>query len=235
MNYFQVYKKLQLYPTFNLDILAWILGKDKDYAKVYLNRLLKRNLVFKLQRNVYTIQEDPLIVASRIIWPSYISLWSALRYHNLTEQLPSEINVITTQMKSRRHIEYMETKIVFNHVKPIYFFGFNKIYVKGFEVFMGEAEKSLLDAILLKKISLTEMYSMIIENRENLSLEKLLSYTLRMKNKGLAKRIGWMLDSIGYREADRLLPLIYKTVIPLDYSKPTKGKKDEKWGVIVNI
>ena len=138
-------------------------------------------------------------------------------------------------MKSRRYIEYMETKIVFNHIKPIYFFGFNKIHVKGFEVFMGEAEKALLDAILLKRISLAEIYSMIIENTKDLSLEKLLSYALRMKNKGLAKRIGWILDSIGYREADRLLPLIYKTFIPLDYSKPAKGKKDEKWGVIVNI
>ena len=82
MKTLSIIKKLEEYPTFNIDTFANIIDNDKTYAKVYLNRLKKRDVVKQIQRNVYTLQEDPLIIASRIVWPSYISLWAAFRYHN---------------------------------------------------------------------------------------------------------------------------------------------------------
>jgi predicted transcriptional regulator of viral defense system len=229
-----VLKKLEGHPTFSVATVAGIIDKDPAYAKVYLNRLKKRGLVREIQRNVYTVQRDPLVVASRIVWPSYISLWAALRYHNLTEQLPNVISVLTTVAKSRRTIHFENARIVFERVRPLYFFGFSKVMVGGFEVFMAEPEKTLVDAVLLKKISVSEIYSILRENLRVLSSERLVDFIVKTRSGTLAKRFGWMLGSLGL-DAGRLERMVYKTAVPLDYARPPSGTKDAKWGVIVNV
>ena len=235
METLQIVKKLQEYPTFNIDTFANIINNDKIYAKMHLNRLKNRDIVKQIQRNVYTVQEDPLIIASRIIWPSYISLWAAFRYHNLTEQISNKISVITTRSKSRENIQMMNTTISFEKIKPSWFFGFSKIKIQDFEVFIAEPEKALIDAVLLKKISTAEIYSLLRENIKNISSKKLVDYILRTKNNALAKRFGWMLESLGCNYIERLKKQTYKTMIPLDVARPITGLKDKKWGIIVNI
>jgi len=235
MDTLRIVKKLEEYPTFNIDTFANIIDNDKTYAKVHLNRLKNRGVVKQIQRNVYTVQEDPLIIASRIVWPSYISLWAAFRYHNLTEQIPNKISVITTRSKSRENIQIMNTTIIFEKIRPSWFFGFSKIKIQDFEVFIAEPEKALIDAVLLKKISTAEIYFLLKENIKDISTKKIVDYILRTKNRALAKRFGWMLESLGCNYAKKLKKQTYKTMIPLDITRPITGLNDKKWGVIVNI
>jgi len=235
METLKILKKLEEYPTFNIDIFSNIIDNDKTYAKVFLNRLKNRGIIKQIQRNVYTMQEDPLIIASRIIWPSYISLWAAFRHHNLTEQIPSKISVITSRSKSRKNIEMMNTRIIFEKIRPSWFFGFSKIKIQDFEVFMAEPEKALIDAVLLKKISTAEIYFLLSENIKNISTKKIVNYILRTNNHALAKRFGWMLESLGCIYVKRLEKQAYKTMIPLDITRPINGPNDKKWGVVVNI
>lgn len=235
METLQLLKRLEIYPTFTVSTVANIIEKDKTYAKVYLNRLKKKEIVHQLQRDVYTVQDDPMIIASRVVWPSYISLWAALRYHNLTEQIPNRISVVTTRAKSRGTISIADTMIIFERVRPEWFFGFSKINTKDFEIFIAEPEKALVDAVLLKRISVTEIYSLLKENLRRISSERIVEYILRTKNRALAKRYGWMLSSLGCKNTRKLEKMIYKTMIPLDYSRPVSGTKNKKWGVIVNI
>jgi predicted transcriptional regulator of viral defense system len=202
---------------------------------MHLNRLKNRGIVKQIQRNVYSIQEDPLIIASRIIWPSYISLWAAFRYHNLTEQIPNKITVITPRSKSRKKIQMMNTTIIFEKIRPSWFFGFSKIKIQNFEVFIAEPEKALIDAVLIKKISTAEIYSLLKENIKNISTKKIVDDILRTKNNALAKRFGWMLESLGCNYAKNLKKQAYKTMIPLDITRSKTGLKDKKWGIIVNI
>jgi predicted transcriptional regulator of viral defense system len=235
METIQIVKKLEEYPTFNIDIFANIIDNDETYAKVFLNRLKNRGIVKQIQRNVYTVQEDPLIIASRIIWPSYISLWAAFRYHNLTEQIPNKISVITTRSKSRKNIQMMNTTIIFEKIHPSWLFGFSKIKIQDFEVFMAEPEKALIDAVLLKKISTDEIYFILKENIKNISTIKIVDYILRTKNQALAKRFGWMLESLGCKYVKRLKKQTHRTMIPLDFTRSITGLNDKKWGVVVNI
>lgn len=235
MNTIQVLQQLTAYPTFNVNTIATIIEKDIPYARLYITRLKQRGIVHQLQRNVYTVQNDPLIIASRISWPSYISLWTALRYHNLTEQVPHTITVVTTRAKSRKDITLLNTRIIFERVRPLYFFGFSKITIDNFEVFMAEPEKALIDALLLKKISTTEIYSILQTHLKDLSSERIIQYIIKTQNQALAKRFGWILNSFNYHNTTKLKQRTYKTMIPLDYSLPATGKKDTQWGVIINI
>ena len=234
MTTIDILKKFESYPTFTVDTLANILHKDPAYAKLYLSRLKHRGLIKHLQRNVYTTQHDPLIVASHIIWPSYISLWTALRYHDLTEQIPTTISVVTPRSKTRTTIHFENTTIEFHHIRPAWFFGYEKTRISDFEVFIAEPEKALIDALLLKAISATEVYAILTEYRTKFSSNKIITYSLQTKNKALIKRIGWMLSSLHVASAKRLQKHSYPTVIPFDYARSAVGKRDTTWGLILN-
>jgi len=148
--------------------------------------------------------------------------------------MPNNISVVTTRTKSCKNVSLKNTKIVFERVRPDWFFGFSKIKINDFEIFMAEPEKALIDAVLLKRISVTEIYSILKENQKHLSSEKIINYVLRTQNKALAKRFGWMLNSLGYKNAKKLEKITHETIIPFDYSRPVSGMENKRWGIIVN-
>ena len=63
----------------------------------------------------------------------------------------------------------------------------------------------------------------------------MVDYILRIKNKALMKRFGWMLESLECNYVKKLQKQAYKTMIPLDITRPITGFEDKKWGIIVNI
>ena len=68
-----------------------------------------------------------------------------------------------------------------------------------------------------------------------MSFELIVDHVKKTGNIAASKRIGWMLDRIGRNESKELKDIIYRTVIPLDYSIDREGEIDPEWGVIVNI
>jgi len=233
MKTIEILEETKRYPTFDLATFSSILNKEHTYARVYLHRLKERKLIYQLQRDVYTSQDDPFRVASRIIWPSYISLWSALRYHNLTEQNPHAIFVVTPRKKRKTTIDFKNTPIIFKYLKPRYFFGYSKEYLNGFDIFIAEPEKAIIDAVLLKTISLSEIFSILKDNKTTLKSEKLISLVKQTENICLNKRIGWILEQIGTPIHQKIS--INKTYIRLDYTKPGSGRKNKRWHVIENM
>jgi len=233
MKAIDILEETKRYPTFNLALFSSILNKDRPYARVYLHRLKERRLISQLQRDVYTSQDDPFCIASCIIWPSYISLWSALRHYNLTEQNPHAIFVVTPRKKRKTTILFKKTAIIFKYLKPCYFFGYTKEYLNGFDLFIAEPEKALIDAVLLKAVSLSEVFSILKENKTTFDDKKLLKYTKQTKNNCLNKRMGWMLEQISV-DVHNILP-VNTTYIPLDYTKPRTGRKNTRWKIIENM
>ncbi len=231
----ELLKKLEGYATFNFTTFRKLANSSHAYARVYIHRLKKAGYLYELQKGTYTIHKDPIIIASRIIWPSYISLWSAIRYHNLTEQLPHDIWVVTPRRLWRKEISFGDAKIIFIRVKPQHFFGYKKMMISNFEVFMAEPEKAILDGMLLKKISFSELAEIIKNNIKTLDMKRLISYAIETKNKPLIKRTGWLLDDLGIDHYAKFKRWIGNAFIPLDYSLPSKGEKNKKWMVIKNV
>lgn len=231
----ELMRKLERYPVFGLKIVKEIVGKDSNYAKLVLYRLKKTKLIFEIEKNKYSTKDDAMIIASNIIWPSYISCWSALRYYNLTEQLPQVISVMTTRTRKKREIVLDNTKIVFTKIKPKYFFGYKRERYQNFDIFIAEKEKALIDSVLSKKISFSEVSDIMRENIKDVDASLLVNHLLKIKNKTLAKRFGFLLDKLGIGRYNKLRKLIDFKYIALDYSLPKKGRKDKRWKVIDNV
>lgn len=235
MKKFNLIKNLEKYPVFGLKAVKELIEKDSHYAKLVLYRLKKDELIFEIEKNKYTTNKDSLIIASNIIWPCYISGWSALRYYNLTEQLPQVISVITTRTRKKREISFNNTKILFIKIKPKYFFGYKKEVYQNFNIFIAEKEKALLDSALFKKVSFSEIYNIIKDNINDINIDLLVHYSIKIKNKALIKRIGFLLDKLHKDKYTRLRKFIDYKYVPLDYTLKSKGKKDKKWKVIDNV
>jgi len=234
MNKINLLKELSRYAVFDVKIVSDILNKSREYSKLVIYRLKQEKLIFEIERNKYTTKKEPLVIASNLVWPSYISCWSALRYYNLTEQLPETFFVITTRARKKRKINMENSKIIFIKVSGKYFFGYAKEILNDFEIFIATKEKALIDSALFKKISFSEIFDIIQNNKDELDFDLLINYLIKIKNKALIKRFGFLLDSLGINTLKLNKYIDYK-YIPLDYAGLAKGKKNKKWRVIQNV
>lgn len=227
MDKIKLLETLKTYPLFTFNDFIRITKKKKEYVRTLLYRLRKQGLIYKIEKEKYTLYDDPIIFASYIQIPSYISFWTALRFYNFTEQLPRTIMVASP--KSRKEIIFLETKIKFIKIKN--FFGYKKERYRDFNIFIGEKEKVIIDCFLIKSVPLDEVIK-AIESKE-LDKNKLIKYAIMVKNKSLIKRIGYLMENLGY-ECKKLEKHIDNNYIPLDSTFNLKGKRNKKWKIIVN-
>lgn len=225
-----VMEYLKKFVVFDSLILENKLNKSRQYTNLVLYRLQKSGRIRKIERNKYTLYDDPFLLASRIIWPSYISGSTALEYYKLTEQIPHNINVITT--RNKRNLQLNNAKITFKKVKAENFFGYEKIKYNDFEIFIANPEKAIIDSALLRMSSFSEIIEIVLNNK--LKITRLLGYLKKIKNKSLIKRFGYLLELSGKDYSKEFKNFIDATYIPLDYSKKKTGKKNKKWRLMIN-
>jgi len=228
----EILEYLKEYPVFDTLTLSNKLKKSNNYINLFLHRLKKAGHIFHIEKNKYTLFNDAFLIASRIVWPCYISCWSSLKYHNLTEQVPHDIWVITTKYK--KDLTFNNTKIRFIKIKVENFFGFEKVKYNNFEIMIANPEKSIIDSALLRKISSPEIIDIFSSNIKNLRIYEFISYLKRIKNKSLIKRFGYLLDILRYDYYNKLKNYVDATYVKLDYSKKATDKKDNKWRIIIN-
>jgi len=141
-------------PVFESSIL---LAGDVDPAGVrqQLSRWTDRGVIIQLRRGVYTLAEPyrrveahPFVLANAICAPSYVSLQSALRYHDLIpENVPT-----TTSVTTRRASDYSTGlgQHIYRHLKPKYFWGYESVEVRdGQHAWVATPAKALLDLVHL--------------------------------------------------------------------------------------
>ncbi|MCL5404497.1 MAG: hypothetical protein M1125_01490, partial [Candidatus Marsarchaeota archaeon] len=89
--------------VFSLEDASRIIGKPKHYTTVFL----RRDRIVKRAANgvYYTPDASNYEIASSIVEPSYVSLISALRFYNITEQIPNTIYVLSSKRHSSISID----------------------------------------------------------------------------------------------------------------------------------
>lgn len=181
---------LKTKPVFRVQDIERIALCDRKYAKLVLNRLKSRNLIKRVTRNVYTTKDDISVVASNIVYPSYISFWYASYYLGYTEQIINTVYVATT--RRARPIKFDGYKIEFTPIK--HFFGYKKIKTGEGEIFLVEDEKLLIDALL--KPQNCGNFDEIKKMFENAKIDedKIISYLKRVNSQAVIKAVGFLLE-----------------------------------------
>lgn len=218
-------------PIFTLSDAAKITGKTRAYLKVYLFRLKKRNLIKEIERGKYTVSFDPLVVASHLTFPSYISFLSAYSYYQMTTQMPKIIYVVSH--KPKKTINYENYIIQFIAFSSQRFFGYKREEAGKNVIFIAEKEKVIIDSLYLPRYCpLDETFTALQDTA--LDTAKLIHYARRMDSLIVLKRLGYMLEKRGtdiFKEVRKEINTRYDLLNP--FLKKTKIK-DTKWKLIIN-
>jgi predicted transcriptional regulator of viral defense system len=170
-------------PVFTTKQAAAAIG-DMNYSKVSLSKLVNRGLIRRLKRGYYTVHEDPVIYASHIYHPSYISLWYAFQHYGTTTQLPVKIEVMARRSDIVERIEFVRTGEMW---------GYGPVKYSGFRIFMADLEKAIIDAIHTERVPVDEVGNAI----RKADKDKLEEYALRMPVSTM-KKVGYVAEAAGY-------------------------------------
>lgn len=218
--------------VFSISDFTKILGKDAEYTWLFIHRLVKRGLLVGLERNKYTLGgRNPYLVASNIVYPSYISFLAAYSFHNITTQLPTMFHIVS--QRQRKPVRYDGVEMVFVKMTPRRVFGFSREKIGEGFFFVAEKEKAIIDGLYLPRICpVHETFFAIKEG--DVSKETLFSNARRMGSVAVIKRLGYLLeragwDASGLRKGEKLPGHTL-----LDPGLKTKGKMDKRWNLIIN-
>ncbi len=208
---------------------ARLIKKSRNYAALYLDRLEHREIVDRIEKGKYALPNThPLVIATNLIIPSYISFLSGLAYYHKTTQIPRIIQVVTT--KSKKRIKYKNEEIQFINFKKT--FGYNREKIADGYVFIGEMEKIIIDSLFLPKYCpITETMQAI---GSRLDVRKLIDYALKMDSIVVIKRLGYILelnDIDIYKKVKKYLNKRYDLLNP---QLPPTNKNNTKWKLKIN-
>ena len=208
--------------------ISRLINKTSDYTKVFLSRVRKNNLLHFIERGKYCkLETSEFEVASNILFPSYISFLSALSIQGFTDQIPVEISLVA--LKQRPSFYFKNYRINFSTFPKKLFFG----YSRRDNFYIADPEKAILDSLYLNSVPLNEIVKII--NESDLSIDKLIDYSLKMDSKILLKRLGYILELLDIPDNKVLLSNINTQRIDvLNPSIAHTGNKNKKWHLLIN-
>ncbi|MFB6253208.1 MAG: type IV toxin-antitoxin system AbiEi family antitoxin domain-containing protein [Halobacteriaceae archaeon] len=208
-------------PLFTVNEAERATGMNRASLHEKLSRLTQRGDLKRIERGKYTVHNDAMIYATYIETPSFLSLWSGLRFYDLTTQQPATVQVITP--KNRDDLP----NINFYYSNEM--FGFGKKHYQGFQIFVADRERLLLDCLGRKQVPVSELGDLVSAVDCNTATE----YAQRLGKQSVKKRLGYLLEHIrgdsvdALRVRDRNYPV-------LDLTQPAEGETDTRWRLRVN-
>jgi len=212
--------------VFTINDLKKITGFKKEVLYVYISRMLKKGYIHKVEKGKFSLSEDPFVVSSQLVYPSYISFLTALYLHGKTIQTINEILVSTS--KRKKEMKVFGMKIRFVKLGPKFMFGFKRVEKGNSYVLLADLEKAIIDSLYLPRYCpLSEVFLAL----KDANIEKLLNYNSRLKIEAITRRLGYMLELIGIKTD---LKIKSKATYKLNPSIKSLGKFNSKWRLYVN-
>lgn len=225
---------------FSPALLAGLFQLDRRQAYRLAARLMKEGLAAQVEKGKYLllgleperVLSNPLFIANRLVDPCYVSYWSALHFHGLTTQPPRTVFCATTRKKNPLNFRGQTYRYVL--VKPHKFFGYRRELVGGLPVLVADEAKTIVDGLDQPRYAggLSEVAQGLSAALPGLDLTLLVDYAVRMADKSLASRLGYLLERLG-RPADGLP--VSEGAVALDPERPRTGAHDTRWRVVVNV
>jgi predicted transcriptional regulator of viral defense system len=228
--------------VFRSRVISDLFGLNKYQTARLLRRMERNGLVATVERGKYLllgltpekIFSNPLYIGVNLISPAYISFWSALHFHGLTEQAPRMVFVATTGRKPEMAFRGIQYKFV--GLKPDAFFGYRRELLDGLPVLIADEAKAILDSLTFPEYAggITEAAKaiQIAIFGQSLDVNELIEYAVRLKNGSLASRLGYLLELL-HQPVDGLQPA--SGPVLLDPRQSERGIFHRHWKLYVNM
>lgn len=131
---------------FTVADLEKVLGLKRDSLYVTLNRLVKKGVLDRLAKNIYSLFTqafDIEKIANELYFPSYISFEQALSHYSILSQIPYTVTLATSRPTKKMVIR--DVAVEYSHLKKELFFGYTLKNGK----YIADREKALLDQLYM--------------------------------------------------------------------------------------
>ena len=217
--------------------------------KNLIYNLTRKNWILRLKKGVYLIAPleagelgarshtvHSFVIASHLVEPYYISHWSALNYHGLTEQTPPAVYIASTKPRNGRRI--LDTDFVFVAIAKHKMFGVEEIKIEDNVVNISTPEKTVVDCLDHPEHcgGIVEVARVIFFEHKSLDFKEMVNMAKRMRNGAILKRLGYLLETLKLESYSEILgyPKLSKGYARLDTKLPGEGRINERWRIIVN-
>lgn len=238
-------------PLFHLEDVRNILRLDDASTRSLLRKLVNRGVATRLKPGLFILvpyelgkekeyMGNPLIVARELMGEKdyYLSHGTAMEIHGMVTQ-PQFIVHVTTPEK-RRPLQIMGTNFQFITCKREHFFGMVDHWVtKQEKIKVSDLEKTVIDSLYLPEYcgGIPEAAKGIWMRRQDLNMDRLIEYALRMDVGAVVRRLGYLLELYGIGAPEHLETLqgrLTNTYARLDPLLPSEGKFNGKWRLQLN-
>lgn len=221
-------------------------GVNEKYTSEALTHLKKNKWIERLKKGLYAFTPESGLstpphefeIAQALVSPSAISHWTAMHFHNLTQQTPNIMySIVPNNMSVSRKISKNEYRFI--KVKPEYFFGYEKVWVEEAKIQITDIERTLLDGLRQPHCcgNFEEvLHAFKICVPDQLNIPKIVRYALRLE-KVISKRLGYILQQLGVSldKLEALLQVPSRGFKILNPSGPKKGPCNKTWMIVENI
>jgi len=240
---------------FTSRLLADLLACDRSQVYPLIRQLVRTGLIAEIENGKYLLLgfepertlSNPLFIACHLVSPGYISFWSALHAHGLTEQAPLTVYVATTRKKPP--VEYAGYRFRFVTIQPRKFFGYYREYIGGLPVVIADREKALIDSLSEPEYAggIAEVAKALRAAIDEIDLNILVEYANRIGDKTLGSRLGFLLDLLGRpvepcdkasaNDGEPGAPCLIRSrsLVKLDPGRPLQGRRNAHWRLDVNL
>jgi predicted transcriptional regulator of viral defense system len=203
------------------------------------HQLVKKGWLERLQPGLYQLvpaergregaaDTNPLAAGAILVSHYFFSFGTACTHHGLTEQVFSEVYLVT---RARRRPQFVRGKrYVFVPVAEDRFFGFTELKVLGATVQMATVERALVDALDRPRYAggIGEVSEMVARVSRRVSWNALLDCLRRFGESALVQRLGHLLELNRVEVAQETLAMLRGLVRP--GSKIPLGPR-ARWGL----
>jgi predicted transcriptional regulator of viral defense system len=196
-----------------------------------VSRMKNKDLVESIESGKYVLKEildsrDVYELASNIVDYSYLGFFSALHFHDLTEQVPQKVQVAVTKRKDNLRLQGRE--IQFIKIDKDHFFGYSKY---GNTV-ASTPEKTVIDSLRLPGKT-GDLSNILDLDYTQFDTELLVDYAVKTGSSTVASRLGLILEKKGIDfNTERLVDMITHYT-SLDSQKPDENPVN-KWKIYEN-
>ncbi len=226
--------------------------QSKVAATNSLGRLVRKGWLQRLERGLYMIipleagperlwSENAMVLASSLISPGAVAYWSALRFWNMTEQIPRVEFIQTT--KRKRPLVIQGVRFQFISVAERYFFGISIRNIEALPIMVTDREKTIIDAASRPDLSggIIQLAEAMKSSVNSVDWEKLDRYLVQWGGGAVVKRIGYLVETLSLPIPDRVSTInhwqtmISKGISQLEPGSGQSGPVVTRWRLQINV
>ena len=210
-----------------------------DLAKKGISERVKRGLYVRVPESVILkkspFKEDMILIASHLCEEYFLSHYSALQLHNLTDRYSN--TVYLSSPKHQRNLTFYDNYYRFVKITKESWFGIGTMDYYNRKIKVSDLERTIIDVVDRPMLSggWTEVIE-CLKNLESIDEKKLLHYIKRYNNKKTARIIGYLISHLledtisnNFKKQIKKISGNYNYYI----DKEEKGSYVKEWNLII--